>query len=478
MKKEEFRQYAHQLVDWIADYQTNVENYPVKSQCQPGDIIAQLPAHPPAAPEAFSEIFADFENKLLPGITHWQHPAFFAYYPANTSPPSILGEMLMSALGLQCMSWQTSPAATELEERIMEWLVQLFGLPAGFTGVIQDSASNGTLSSILSARERASDFAVNKEGLYQQQPYTLYCSEEAHSSIEKAIRIAGLGSNNLRKIPTDDQLALKPDLLAAAIERDIADGFQPLWVAAALGTTGTTAFDPLQAIAEICKKHHCWLHVDAAYAGSAFILPEFRAHAAGIEHADSLVINPHKWMLTNFDCSAYFFRDKELLINTFSILPEYLKTSEDAVVNNYRDFGPTLARRFRALKLWFVLRSYGQQGLQELFRKQIKMAQDLTAKINTHPDFEILAPVTLNNICFRYHPSHITDENNLNQLNQRLLDAINASGKLYLTHTKVRQKMVLRMVIAQTHVTERHVTAAWQQIQNAASSLNLNTEQV
>ena len=468
MNNDEFRRSAHQLVDWIADYQTNVESYPVKSACKPGDIISQLPLTAPAHGESFTEIFADFENVLLPGITHWQHPAFFAYYPANTSPPSILAETLLAALGLQCMSWQTSPAATELEERVMQWLVDLLGLPTTFAGVIQDSASNGALCSILTAREQATNFSSNQTGLYQQKPFTLYCSAEAHSSIEKAAKIAGIGSTYVRKIPVDENYAMDTACLAAAIKQDSADGLQPLWVAAALGTTGSTAFDPLRAIGEICQQYHLWLHVDAAYAGSAFILPEFRYLADGVEYADSFVVNPHKWMLTNFDCSAYFVKSKELLIKTFAILPEYLKTSEDTEVNNYRDWGPTLARRFRALKLWFVLRSYGQENLRKLIKNHIALAQELTAEIKATPSFEIMAPVILNNICFRYHPENIDDDAALNQLNQRLMEALNASGKVYLTHTKLNGRMVLRMVIAQTNVTKQHVATAWKLIQATA----------
>lgn len=470
MTNDEFRRHAHQLVDWIADYQTKVETYPVKSVSQPGEILAQLPASAPIDSESFTDIFADFENILMPGITHWQHPAFFAYYPANTSHASMLAETLMSALGLQCMSWQTSPAAAELEERVMQWLVELLGLPTHFTGVIQDSASSGALCSLISARERATDFNSNHVGLYQQKPFTLYCSAEAHSSIEKAVKIAGLGSAHLRKIPVDEQFAMRTDLLTAAIEKDIADGYTPIWVVAALGTTGSTAFDPLRAIGEIAEKYHLWLHVDAAYAGAAFLCPEFRYLANGVEYVDSFVFNPHKWLLTNFDCSTYFVKNKELLVNSFSILPEYLKTREDAQVNNYRDWGPTLARRFRALKLWFVLRSYGQENLRQFIRSHIKLAYDLAAKMRAVSTFEIMAPVTLNNICFRTHPENINDQETLNQLNFKLMEDLNASGKLYLTHTKLNGNIVLRMVIGQTNVSEKHVDEAWALIQQMALS--------
>lgn len=475
MHQKEFREYAHQLVDWIADYQENIIQYPVKSNVKPKDIIQQLPLLAPEEAEDFSAIFNDFKQIILPGITHWQHPKFFAYYPANTSAPSILAEMLTAALGVQCMSWQTSPAATELEERVMEWLVKMLGLPDCFTGVIQDSASTATLCSLLTAREKATRYATNQYGLYEQTPFTLYCSEEAHSSIEKAVKMAGLGHYYLRKIAVDAHYAMKPELLETAIREDKEKGLQPLWVVSAIGTTGSTAIDPLHRIGEICSQYQIWLHVDAAYAGAAFLLPEMRTYLKGIEYADSFVFNPHKWMLTNFDCSAYFVKDKEALIQCFEILPEYLKTKE-TTVNNYRDWGTSLGRRFRALKLWFVIRSYGVNNLRRMIRNHINMAQRLATQIANSSDFEIMAPVLLNNICFRYHPRHIDDSYTLNQLNTLLLDALNATGKIYLTHTKLANSYVLRLVIGQTTTQSSHVDEAWTLIQEISASLILSNE--
>ncbi len=467
MDSNEFRKEAHQLVDWIADYLEQVRSYPVKSTAKPGEIIAQLPAHPPASAEPFTDIFADFERTVMPGMTHWQHPSFFAYFPANSSMPSVLAEMLTATLGAQCMLWQTSPAAAELEERMMQWLAEMLGLPSGLEGVIQDTASTATLSAILTAREKLTDYRINEHGFVNQR-FALYCSTETHSSIEKAVKIAGFGRTSLRQIPVDQDFAMIPSLLEQAIAQDKGNGMTPLCVVATIGTTGSTAIDPIKAIGEICRREKIWLHVDAAFAGTALILPEMRWMSDGLELADSFVFNPHKWMLTNFDCSAYFVRDKEALIRTFEILPEYLKTSEASRVNNYRDWGIPLGRRFRALKLWFVIRTYGLDGIQSIIRNHIAMAQSLVEKIRSTADFELLAPAPLNLICFRYHPKGKDDLTKLNQLNERILAALNATGKLYLTHTKLNGAYTLRMVIAQTAVTQADVDAAWSLIQQTA----------
>ncbi|MFX0093171.1 MAG: pyridoxal phosphate-dependent decarboxylase family protein, partial [Candidatus Hodarchaeota archaeon] len=338
MKMEEFRRYAHEVVDWMIDYLENIENYPVMSQVKPKEVINQLPINPPQKSEPFKQILADFEKIILPGITHWQHPSFFAYFPANSSPPSVLAEMLTATLGAQCMIWQTSPAATELEERVMQWLGKMLGLPSNFTGVIQDSASTATLCSLLTAREQKSDYSINARGMSDKGIFTTYCSVETHSSIEKGIKIAGLGKVNLRKIPVDDKFAMIPEELEAAIQKDLAEGYQPLCTVATLGTTGSTAIDPLKKIGKICAKYNIWLHVDAALAGTALLLPEYRWMIDGIEYVDTFVFNPHKQMFTNFDCSAYFVKDPGALIRTFEILPEYLKTKEGDRVNNFRDW--------------------------------------------------------------------------------------------------------------------------------------------
>lgn len=460
-----FREQAHALVEWVADYYENIEEYPVKSQLEPGQVLALLPRQAPEQAESFKAIMQDFNQIIMPGITHWQHPSFFAYFPANTSHASFFAEMLVSALGAQCMSWQTSPAATELEECVMGWLRQLLDLPEDFEGVIQDTASTATLCAVLTAREKKSHYQINKAGFTGTEQFTLYCSTEAHSSIEKAIRIAGFGANSLRKISVDEAGALNVKELRAQIKTDKAGGFQPLCVIAALGTTGTTAIDPIEKIGDLCTEESLWFHIDAAYAGSALILPEQRHLAAGIDKADSFVFNPHKWLFTHFDCSAYFVKDTEALKKTFSILPEYLKTEEGSEVNNYRDWGIALGRRFRALKLWFVMRSFGAEGLRQKLRGHIKLANHVKNWILDHPDFELMAPVTLNLLCFRYRPNGIGCPNKLNQV---LLEALNATGKAYFTHTKIGNDYVIRWVIGQTEVEASHVKAAWNLIKKIA----------
>ena len=471
MKIAEFRSHAHELVDWMADYLEHIEQRPVKPAVAPGDILGKLPSLPPVDPEDFHRIFGDFTEIILPGMTHWQHPSFFAYFPANSSPPSILAEMLTATMGAQCMSWATSPAATELEERVMEWLRGMIGLPDTFTGVIEDTASTATLCALLSARERASAYRINADGFPAGGRFTVYCSTEAHSSIEKGVKIAGLGKSSLRTIPVDATYAMNVDALERAIAADLKEGCTPLCVVAAIGTTGSTAIDPLRPIAEICRKHNLWLHVDAAYAGTALLLPEMRWMIDGIELVDSFVFNPHKWMFTNFDCSAYFVADQEALVKTFEILPEYLKTAEGTRVRNYRDWGIQLGRRFRALKLWFVIRTYGVSGLQEMVRTHIELARSFAENVRETADFEILAPVPLATVCFRYHPRGVGDESRLNSLNTALMDRLNAGGRLYLTHTKLGGRVALRLVVGQTQVAQRHVAEAWSLITSTARDL-------
>jgi len=457
----------------MADYMDRVENFPVKSQVNPREILDKLPADPPQKGEPFRAIFEDFQNIIMPGVTHWQHPSFFAYFPANSSPPSLLGEMLMSTLGAQCMSWQTSPAATELEERMIEWLGQMIGLPTEFTGVIQDTASTATLCSILTAREKASQFAINKTGFTGPENYAVYCSSETHSSIEKGVRIAGLGSENIRKVEVDSNYAMIAEALQSAIENDLNGGATPVCVVATLGTTGSTAIDPLREIGQICQRYGVWLHVDAAYAGTSLTLPEMRWISDGVEFADTFVFNPHKWMFTNFDCSAYFVKDAGALTRTFEILPEYLKTSEGDSVRNYRDWGIQLGRRFRALKLWFVIRSYGVDGIRSMIRSHISLAKELADKIEHTEGFELLAPVPLNLICFRYRPKGIGKAKDLNKLNVTLLEELNRTGKLYITHTMLHDVYSLRLVIGQTNVKQKHVDDAWELIQSTARQVSL-----
>ena len=389
MNAEEFRKHGHQVIDWVADYLENIEQYPVKSQVNPGDIAAALPMLPPEQGEPFEQLLSDVEEKILPGITHWQHPNFHAYFNANGSYASILAELITAAIGAQCMIWETSPAAAELEERVMEWLINMSGLPQNWDGVIQDTASTGTLVSILTAREKITHFNINNRG-FSNEKLRVYCSAQTHSSIDKSVKIAGIGLDNLVKIPVDDEMALLPYLLEEAIKTDLALGKIPCCIITTLGTTGTTAMDPLEAIADIAIKYNVWHHVDAAYAGAAFVLPEYRHFLKGIEKADTYLFNPHKWMFTNFDCTAYFVKDKEALIQTFQILPEYLKTNTRGKVNDYRDWGIPLGRRFRALKLWFVIREYGASGIRIKIKEHISLAAWLEQQVIHHPDFEMV----------------------------------------------------------------------------------------
>ncbi len=469
MNNAEFRVWAHRIADRMADYFENIEEYPVKSNVKPGEILSQLPASPPAESEDMTQIMRDFESIIMPGITHWQSPNFFAYFPANGSYPSMLAEMLTASLGTQCMVWETSPAAAELEEMMMNWLKTMTALPSGWDGVIQDTASTSTLAAILCAREKTTGYAVNDDGISGTKTYRVYCSTETHSSVEKAVKIAGIGRKNLVKIPTDEQYRMDAGKLHKAITDDIASGFKPVCVVATLGTTGCTAIDPLKEIAKVCAETGVWLHVDAAYAGTALLLPEYRWMTEGIEQADSFVFNPHKWMFTNFDCSAYFVKDKEALLRTFEILPEYLKTGNRGLVNDYRDWGIPLGRRFRALKLWFVIRSYGVNQLQEKIREHIRIARWLEQQIMAHPDFEIMAPVPLSLVCLRYKPAHITGTDALNSMNEMLLAKLNTTGKIFLTHTKLNGKYTLRVSVAGTLTEQRHVEKAWELIVETAA---------
>jgi aromatic-L-amino-acid decarboxylase len=470
-KSEEFKQHAYQVIDWIADYFDELENFPVKSQVKPGEISDQLPESAPRNAESFDRIMKDLHEILLPGITHWQSPKFFAYFPANSSIPSLYAEMITAAIGAQCMKWETSPSAAELEERVMNWLRDAIGLPGFFQGVIQDSASTATLVSLLTAREKYSNYEINESGFKVDDQFTVYCSEETHSSIERAVKVAGIGKKNLRKIPVDENFSMDAGELKKAIQDDLEAGNQPMAIVATIGTTGSTAIDPLDEIAAIKKEFNLWLHVDAAYAGTALLLPEYRYMIRGIEEVDTFVFNPHKWMFTNFDCSAYYVKDKNALINTFQIVPEYLKTRSDSQVNNYSDWTIPLGRRFRALKLWFVMRYYGLEHLKEKLYAHIQMAHKLKAWVDNDADFEMVAPLTLNLVCFRYHPARIQSPEKLNELNEKLLHQVNATGKIYFTHTKLAGKYTLRMVVAQTDVELKHVEEGWQLIQETARSL-------
>jgi aromatic-L-amino-acid/L-tryptophan decarboxylase len=433
----------------------------------PGEIRAQLPEEPPGEGEPFSAMLADVEEVILPGITHWQSANFFAFFPANTSGPSILGELLSAGLGVQGMLWATSPACTELESHVLDWVVKMAGLPATFLstssggGVIQDSASSATLCALLAARERTTGFRTNRKGT--DGTLTVYTSTQGHSSVEKAVKIAGIGSENLRLIEVDAEFAMRPADLASQIEADIAAGLRPCCVIATIGTTSSMAVDPILEIGKICQQYGLWLHVDGAMAGTAAICPEYREMQVGLELADSYCFNPHKWMLTNFDCSCFFVARRQELVQALSILPEYLRnqaTVSGAVID-YRDWQVPLGRRFRALKLWFVIRHYGVQGLQHQIRKHVAMAQHFAQWVAADADYEMAAPAPLNLICFRHRGG--------DDLNQQILDALNSSGKLYLTHTRLQGKFTLRMSIGQSATEWRHVEQAWKLIRNTAS---------
>jgi aromatic-L-amino-acid decarboxylase len=471
MQPDEFRRHAHELVDWMADYFEKVGSRPVTPAVRPGDIARQLPSSPPAEGESFQQIFRDFQEIILPGMTHWNHPAWFAYFPANNSPPSVLAEMLTATLGAQCMSWATSPAATELEQVTMEWLRCMMGLPGHFAGVIQDTASTATLVALLSARERATSHSAGLDGLAgTSSRLSVYASTEAHSSIDKGVKLAGYGLNQLRRVPVDASYAMRPDALNQMIAADLRAGIVPACVVATIGTTSSTAIDPVRRIAEMCQRHGIWLHVDAAYAGAAGMVPELAYLFDGVEQADSFVFNPHKWMLVNFDCSAYFVRDRETLLRTFQLTPEYLRTAQDAEVINYRDWGIQLGRRFRALKLWFVIRSYGVEGLRAMVRKHVALARELAEQIERASDFELMAPVPLGLVCFRYHPQDATDAA-LDGLNQELLARVNATRRMHLTHTLLGGRYVIRLAIGQRATEREHVQEAWRLVQETATGL-------
>ena len=471
MDIEEFRRHGHIFVDWMADYLAGVENYPVMAQVKRGEITDKLALSAPEQGEPMERIFADFQCQILPGITHWQHPSFFAYFPANSSPPSVLAEMLTATIAPQCMLWQTSPAATEMETRVLDWLRQMIGLPEGFEGVIQDSASSACLCALLTARERATKWRGNQEGLAGMSALCVYVSEQVHSSAEKDVMVAGLGREYLRKIPVDENFAMRPDVLEEAIREDLAAGRIPCCVVATLGSTGVGAVDPLRPIGDISRRHGIYLHVDAAWAGSALVLPEWRWMIDGIEAADSFAFNPHKWLFTNFDCCAHFVRSGADLVRTLDILPTYLKTREGDQVIDYRNWSVPLGRRFRALKLWFVLRNYGVAEIRRRIAAHIRMAGEVAALIEAAEDFEILAPLSIALFNFRFHPKGVNDDSELDRLNERLLLALNDSGDLYLTQNDVRGAFAIRFSVGQTYTESRHVMLAWQAIQETARNL-------
>ena len=456
MSPEEFRRCAHEAVDWVADYLTNPERYPVLPKIEPGQLVDALPASGPEHGEPMERLFDDFRRLIVPAITHWNHPGFMAYF-ANTSPgPGIIAELLAASLNANAMLWKTSPAATELEQVALDWLRQWIGLPDGTFGIIYDTASTSSMHAIASAREAADPEART---LGASRGLTLYCSEEAHSSIEKGAIAIGIGQQNVRKIPVDAGFRMRTDALSAAVEADIAAGLRPFCVVATVGTTSTTSIDPVPAIADIAERHGLWLHIDAAYAGSAAIVSEFRYILHGAERADSLVMNPHKWFFTPFDLSAFYTRRADILRRAFSLVPEYLRTAQDGRALNYMDYGVPLGRRFRALKLWFVMRYFGREKLAEMIRTQIGWAQELAAAIDADPKFERTAPAPFSVVCFRYKG---TDDEN-----RRLLETVNSSGEFFLSHTVLRGRYSLHLAIGNMGTTRDHVMRAWEAVRRA-----------
>jgi aromatic-L-amino-acid decarboxylase len=466
MTTEQFRQHGREVVDWIADYYDKIEQFPVLSQSKPGEVRGALPMEAPQEGESITAMLQDIDKVVLPGITHWQSPNFFAFFPANVSAPSILGDLLSSALGVQGMLWATSPACTELESHILDWLVPMLGLPERFLssgsggGVIQDTASSASLCALLAARERATNYSSNSKGC--DGTLVAYTSTQAHSSIEKAAMVAGIGIDNLRLVEVDSDFAMRPESLSEQIRKDQRSGLHPFFVSATVGTTSSNAMDPLPAIGSICREQGLWFHVDAAMSGTAALCPEFRHYQEGVDLADSYTFNPHKWMFTNFDCNCFYVADRKSLINTLSILPEYLRNqaTESGAVFDYRDWHIPLGRRFRSLKLWFVIRHYGVKGLQHHVRTHVELAQQFAQWVKTDEHFELCAPVPLNLVCFRYRGS---DDDN-----QQIMNRLNQSGDLYLTHTRLRDRLTLRLCIGQTNTEIRHVEQAWQRIREEA----------
>ena len=468
MTPEEFRRRGKEVVDWIADYYERIESYPVMSRAKPGEIRASLPKSAPEEGESFDAMLQDVGKLILPGITHWQSPNFFAYFPSNNSFPSILGDLLSSGLGVQGMLWATSPACTELETHVLDWLVEMLGLPEKFKssstggGVIQDTASSSVLCALLAARERATNHASNEQGCDGR--LVAYTSTQAHSAVEKAAKIAGLGRANLRLIEVNEKFAMRPEALAAQIERDRKAGRVPCFVCATIGTTSSNAIDPVREIAGICRQHGIWLHVDAAMSGTAALCPEFRWIHDGVELADSYCFNPHKWMFTNFDCDCFYVADRAALIKALSVLPEYLrnKATESGAVIDYRDWHIPLGRRFRALKLWFVIRHYGVKGLQHHVRRHVELAQQFASWVKEDGDFELAAAAPLNLVCFRHRGG--------DAVNQAIMDRLNQSGDLFLTHTRLNDRLTLRVAVGQTRTELRHVERAWKRIREEAKA--------
>ena len=466
MPPEEFRRHAREVVDWIADYLEGVGDYPALAQVKPGEIRDALPATPSEEGEEFGPILDEFREKILPGVTHWNHPGFLAYFGITASGPGILGEMLASALNINAMVWRSSPAGTELEEQAVDWLRQMLELPEEFEGVINDTASSSSLYALAAARE-ARHPEAGDGGLWEVPRSRIYTSQESHSSIDKAVITLGFGRKGIRRVEVDDEFRMRPAAVREAIETDLEIGVEPVAVVATLGTTSTTSVDPVGELAEIAREFGLWLHVDAAYAGPAAMVPELRHHFVGWEEADSIVVNPHKWLFTPIDCSVLYCRRPEMLRGAFSLTPDYLKTSEEGAARNLMDYGVALGRRFRALKLWFVLRYFGHTGVVDRIRGHLALAQMTREWIDEAPDWEVLAPVPFSTVVFRYSPAG-TDPTRQDELNQTILDRVNASGEVFLSHTVLHGRLCLRIAIGNLRTEADRIQRAWELLTEAA----------
>lgn len=481
MPTDEFKKYGYELIDWIAEYFTDIEKYPVVPNIKSGAVKKSLPEKPPSLPENFDKIFHDVESKILPGVTHWNHPSFMAYFNSTSSGPGILAELLSAAFNTNGMLWKTSPSTTELERVTVDWMRQMLGLPESFWGIIYDTASVSSMHGIAAAREQVGEYNFRQMGLSGGEKIPklrLYASEHAHSSIEKGAILLGIGIDGVRKIPVDNEFKMIPEKLSEAIIEDRKNGLRPFCVVATVGTTSTTSIDPVEEIADICEKEKLWLHVDAAHSGVTAMIPEMKYVFNGVERADSLVVNPHKWIFVPVDLSLFYTRKPDVLKQAFSLVPEYLKTAEDNSVENLMDYGIQLGRRFRALKLWFVIRYFGVNGLTERLREHIRIGQLFANWIDDHPDFERMAPAPFSTVCFRANPAPMNSERMIVRgtpigewLNEQLFQKINDTGKLFLSHTKINGKFVLRLSVSGIRTEERHVKDAWELIQRTLKEL-------
>jgi aromatic-L-amino-acid/L-tryptophan decarboxylase len=470
LPREQLISKGRETLDWIADYLEHPEKYPVLSKSKPGEIAASLPTSPPDDAESLDVVFADFESKIIPGITHWNNPAFFGYFATSSSVPGILAEMLVATLDVKAMLWKTSPAATELEQVVMDWLRQMLGLGPGWFGITADTASISSMLALAAAREARPELQIRERGMAGRADLPrlrVYCSSHAHSSVDKAALALGLGLENVMKIDDDDEYRMKPDALAAAIAADRAAGYLPLACVATVGTTSMTSIDPVPAIAAICKRERVWLHVDGAYGGVLAIAPEYRHILDGVELADSLVVNPHKWLFTPFDCSAFFIKQPDVLKRAFSLVPEYLVTREQDDVVNYMDYGVQLGRRFRALKLWMIIRAFGVRGLADRLRAHCELAQRFANWVRGDAEWELMAPVPFSLVCFRYAPKGLSDAE-LDARNEAIMHTVNAGGDVFLSHTKLRGRFTLRLAVGNIRTEERHVALAWTRLREAS----------